>query len=132
VWDKIETLQTMREALREQQFQAILDLGVKLQDILQEIKKLHNAYPLPEGVKSVANTPDCILDTPRKHDDGLAHCKILESLRTHIRRIRHGTIPPATQLQNHRETFTVTFLTQTTLTTDTLSRHHGQPVQTLS
>jgi hypothetical protein len=32
---------------------------------------------LPEGdlatpVKSVANTPDCILDTPRKHDDGPA------------------------------------------------------------
>ena len=46
---------------------------MELQDILQEIKKLHNAYPLPEGdvdtpVKSVANTPDCILDTPRKHD----------------------------------------------------------------
>jgi hypothetical protein len=46
---------------------------VELQDILQEIKKLHNVYPLPEGdvatpVKSVANTPDCILGTPRKHD----------------------------------------------------------------
>jgi hypothetical protein len=65
VWEQIET----GETLREQQFQAILDLGAELQDILQEIKKLHNAYPLPEGdlatpVKSVANTPDCILDTP--------------------------------------------------------------------
>jgi hypothetical protein len=46
---------------------------VKLQDIRQEIKKLHNADPLPEGdlatpIESVANTPDCILDIPRKHD----------------------------------------------------------------
>jgi hypothetical protein len=66
VWEKIETLQTMREALREQQFQAIIEVGVELQDILQEFKKLHNAYPLPEGdstVTPVANTPDCILDT---------------------------------------------------------------------
>jgi hypothetical protein len=75
VWEQIET----GETLREQQFQAILDLGAELQDILQEIKKLHNAYPLPEGdlatpVKSVANTPDCILDTPRKHDDGPSLC----------------------------------------------------------
>jgi hypothetical protein len=63
----------MLQSMSEQQFQAILELGVELQDILQEIKKLHNAYPLPEGdvdtpVKSVANTPDCILGTPRKHD----------------------------------------------------------------
>jgi hypothetical protein len=69
----MEMLQTMSDSLREQQFQAILVLGVELQDILQEIKKLHNAYPLPEGdlatpVKCVANTPDCILDTSRKHD----------------------------------------------------------------
>jgi hypothetical protein len=53
-------LQDMRESLREQQFQAILELGVELQDILQEIKKLHNADPLPEGdlaspVEIVAN-----------------------------------------------------------------------------
>jgi hypothetical protein len=65
-------LQTISDSLLEQQFQAILELGVELQDILQEIKKLHNAYLLPEGdvatpVKSIANTPDCILDTPRKH-----------------------------------------------------------------
>jgi hypothetical protein len=63
----------MSDSLRKQQFQAILELGVELQYILQEIKILHNAYPLPEGdvatpVKSVANTPDCILDTTRKHD----------------------------------------------------------------
>jgi hypothetical protein len=70
----MEMLQTtMSDSLREQQFQAILELGVELQDILQEIKKLHNAYSLSEGdvatpVKSVGNTPDCILDTPRKHD----------------------------------------------------------------
>jgi hypothetical protein len=49
------------------------------------------------------------------------HCKIPKSLRTHIRRTRHGTIPPATQLQNHRETFTVTFLTQTTVMSTTLT-----------
>jgi hypothetical protein len=46
---------------------------VELQAILQKTKKLHNAYPLPEGdlatpVKSVVNTPDCILDNPSKHD----------------------------------------------------------------
>jgi hypothetical protein len=73
----MEMLQTLSDSLREQQFQAILELGVELHDILQEIKKLHNAYPLPEGdvatpVKSVANTPDCILDTPRKKHDGPA------------------------------------------------------------
>jgi hypothetical protein len=73
VLEHMEMLQAMSESLREQQFQAILELGVELQGILREIKKLHNAYPLPEGnlatpVKSVANTPDCILDTPRKHD----------------------------------------------------------------
>jgi hypothetical protein len=74
VLEHMEMLQTMRsDSLREQQFQSILELGVELQDILKEIKKLHNAYPLPEGdlatpVKSVANTPDCILDTPRKYD----------------------------------------------------------------
>jgi hypothetical protein len=74
VLEHMEMLQTtMSDSLREHQFQAIFELGVELQDILQEIKKLHNAYPLPEGdvaapVKSVANTPDCILDTPRKHD----------------------------------------------------------------
>jgi hypothetical protein len=76
VLEHMEMLQTMSDSLREQQFQAILELGMELQAILQEIKKLHNAYPLPEKdlatpVKSVANTPDCILDTPRKHD-GLA------------------------------------------------------------
>jgi hypothetical protein len=32
-------LQTMSDSLREQQFQAILELGVELQDILQEIIK---------------------------------------------------------------------------------------------
>jgi hypothetical protein len=73
VLEHMEMLQAMSESLREQQFQAILELGVELQDILREIKKLHNAYPLPERnlatpVKSVANTPDCILDAPRKHD----------------------------------------------------------------
>jgi hypothetical protein len=72
VLEHMEMLQVMSESLREQQFQAILELGVELQDILREIKKLHNAYPPPEGnlatpVKSVANNPDCILDTPRKH-----------------------------------------------------------------
>jgi hypothetical protein len=61
VLEHMETLQTMRESLREQQLQAILELGVELQDILlQEFKKLHNVYPLPEGdlatpVKSAAN-----------------------------------------------------------------------------
>jgi hypothetical protein len=73
VLEHMEMLQITSDSLREQQFQTILELGVELQAILQEIKKLHNAYPLPEGdlatpVKSVANTPDCILDTPRKHD----------------------------------------------------------------
>jgi hypothetical protein len=63
VLEHMEMLQSMSDSLREQQ----------LQHILQEIKKLHNAYPLPEGdvdtpVKSVVNTPGCILDTPRKHD----------------------------------------------------------------
>jgi hypothetical protein len=62
VLEHMEMLQSMSDSLREQQFQAILELGVELQDILQEIKKLHNAYPLPEGdvdtpVESVANTP---------------------------------------------------------------------------
>jgi hypothetical protein len=88
VLEHMKTLQTMRESLREQQCQAILERGVELQDILQEIKKLHNADPLPEGdlatpVKSVANTPDCILDTHRNMM-GL-HCKTPESLRTHVR-----------------------------------------------
>jgi hypothetical protein len=74
VLEHMEMLQIMSDSLREQQFQTILVLGVELQAIMQEIKKLHNAYPLPEGdlatpVKSVANTPYCIiLDTPRKHD----------------------------------------------------------------
>jgi hypothetical protein len=49
------------DSLREQPLQAILELGVELQDILQEIKKLHNDYPLPKGdlatsVESVAQT----------------------------------------------------------------------------
>jgi hypothetical protein len=74
VLEHMEMLQTLSDYFREQQFQAILELGVELQDILQEIKKLHNAYPLPEGdvatpVKSVANIPDCILDTPRKQKE---------------------------------------------------------------
>jgi hypothetical protein len=92
VLERMETLQTMRESLREQQFQAILELGVELQDIPQEIKKLHNADPLHEGdlarpVKYVANTPDCILDTPRS--------KTPESLRTHARseRKRKNRLP---------------------------------------
>jgi hypothetical protein len=60
VLEHMQSLQTMRESLREQQHQAILELGVELQDILQEIKRLHNADPLPEGdlatpVESVAN-----------------------------------------------------------------------------
>jgi hypothetical protein len=63
-------------------------VGVELQDILQEFKKLHNAYPPQEGdstapVTPVANTPDCILDTPRKHMD--LHYKTPECLRTHVR-----------------------------------------------
>jgi hypothetical protein len=71
VLEHMEMLQIMSDSLREQQFQTILELGVELQAILQEIKKLHNAYPLPEGDlatpgKSVANTPDCILDTHHK------------------------------------------------------------------
>jgi ASC-1-like (ASCH) protein len=74
VWEKIETLQTMREALREQQFQAIIEVGVELQDILQEFKKLHNAYPCrketrlfhPLRIPLIASlTP---IYTPRKHD----------------------------------------------------------------
>jgi hypothetical protein len=88
VLEHMEMLQSMSDSLREQQFQAILELGVELQDILQEIKKLHNAYPLPEGdvatpVKSVANTPDCILDT-QGNIMGLP-CKTPEFLRTHVR-----------------------------------------------
>jgi hypothetical protein len=60
VLEHMKTLQTMRESLREQQFQAILELGVESQDILQEITKLHNADPLPKEdlatpVESVAN-----------------------------------------------------------------------------
>jgi hypothetical protein len=71
--EHMEMLQIMSDSFREQQFQTILELGVDLQAILQEIKKLHNAYPSPEGDlatpgKSVANTPDCFLDTPRKPD----------------------------------------------------------------
>jgi hypothetical protein len=88
-------------------------------------QKLHNAHPLPEGdlatlVKCVANTPDCVLETPRKHNDrpALQNTRILQ---THIRQTRHGTIPPATQLQNHSETFAVTFLTQTTVMSTTLT-----------
>jgi hypothetical protein len=60
VLEHMEMLQTMGESLLEQQFQAILELGVELQDILQELKKLQNVYSLPEGdlatpVKSAAN-----------------------------------------------------------------------------
>jgi hypothetical protein len=89
-------LQTMSDSLREQQFQAILELGVELQAILQEIKKLYNACPLPEGdvatpVKSVANTPDCILDTPRKHDrPALQNTRIPQN----PRKIRKTDLPP--------------------------------------
>jgi hypothetical protein len=100
VLEHIEMLQTMSDSLREQKFQAILELGVEIQDILQEIKKLHNAYPLPEGdvatpVKSVANTPDCILDTPRKHDDGpaLQNTRIPQNLRK-IRKKKKKQISP--------------------------------------
>jgi hypothetical protein len=70
VLEHMETLQTMRESLREQQFQAILELGVELQDILQAIKKLHNADILPEGnlatpMKSVG-TPQIASLTPQE------------------------------------------------------------------
>jgi hypothetical protein len=99
VLEHMEMLQTMSDSLREQQFQAILELGVELQDILQEIKKLHIAYPLPEGdlatpVKSVANTPDCILDTPRKHDEpALLNTRIPQNPRK-IRKKKKKQISP--------------------------------------
>jgi hypothetical protein len=47
--EHMEMLQTMSDSLREQQFQTILELGVEWQDILQEIKKLHNTFPLPSS-----------------------------------------------------------------------------------
>jgi hypothetical protein len=47
VLERMEMLQTMSESLQKQQFQAILELGLELQAILQEIKKLHNVYPCP-------------------------------------------------------------------------------------
>jgi hypothetical protein len=92
----MEMLQAMSESLREQQFQAILELGVELQDILREIKKLHNAYPLPEAtpVESVTNTPDCILDTPRKHDGpALQNTRIPQNQRE-IRKKKKKQISP--------------------------------------
>jgi hypothetical protein len=95
--EHMEMLQAISEPLREQQFQAILELGVELQDILREIKKLHNAYPPPcetnlaTPVKSVANTPDCILDTPRMQ----------QRLK---RQIRLSTTPPV-KLSTHGKTF---------------------------
>jgi hypothetical protein len=49
VLEHMEMLQTMSDSLREQPFQTILELGVELQDILQKIKKLHNAFPLPSS-----------------------------------------------------------------------------------
>jgi hypothetical protein len=86
----------LHHQVRESQLKTILDYAVEVKEFLLEIqrqdhsfpaepnisckldsqskqKKLHNAYPLPEGdsaapVTPVANTPDCILDTPRKHD----------------------------------------------------------------
>jgi proline dehydrogenase len=39
VLEHMEMLQAMSESLREQQFQAILELGVELQDILRENQK---------------------------------------------------------------------------------------------
>jgi hypothetical protein len=97
VLEHMEMLQAMSESLREQQFQAILELGVELQDILREIKKLHNAYPLPEGnlatpAKSIANTLIASL-TPQGNMMGL-HCKKPESLRTHERSERKRKNPP--------------------------------------
>jgi hypothetical protein len=93
----MEMLQTMSDSLREQQFQAILEL----QDILQEIKMLHNAYPLPERdvatpVKSVANTPDCILDTPTKHDrPALQNTHIPQNPRKIRKKKKKKTSPPS-------------------------------------
>jgi hypothetical protein len=101
VWEQIETLQTMREALREQQFKSIIEVGVELQDILQEFKKLHNAYLLPEGdldasVTPVANTPDCILDTPRKHDGpALQNTRIPQNPRKIRKEKKKHTSPPS-------------------------------------
>jgi hypothetical protein len=73
---------------------------VELQAILQEIKKLHNAYPLPEGdlatpVKSVANTSDCILDTPRKHDEpALLNTRIPQNPRKIRKKKKKQILPP--------------------------------------
>jgi hypothetical protein len=104
VWEQIETLQTMKEALREQQLQAILDLGVELQDILKEIK--NSTMPIPclrETWLHLLNplrTPRIPSLTPQGNRMMGLHCKIPEFLRTHISRTRHGTIPPVTQLQS--------------------------------
>jgi hypothetical protein len=99
--EHMEMLQTLSDSFREQQFQAILELGVELQDILQEIKKLHYACPLPEGdvatpVKSVANIPDCILDTPRKHDGpALQNTRIPQNPRKIRKKKKKQTSPPS-------------------------------------
>jgi hypothetical protein len=101
VLEHMEMLQTMSDSLREQQFQAIIELGVELQDILQEIKKLHSAYPLPEGdvatpVKSLVNTPDCSLDTPRRHDGpALQNTRIPQNPRKIRKKKKKQISPPS-------------------------------------
>jgi hypothetical protein len=91
----LETLKTMRrESLRKQQFQTILELGVKLQDIRQEIKKLHNADPCPREtwlhLLNPLRTPLIASLTPQGNMMGL-HCKTPESLRIHVRSERKKT-----------------------------------------
>jgi hypothetical protein len=49
VLEHMEMLQIMSDSLREQQFQTILELGVELQAILQEIKKAAQCLSLARG-----------------------------------------------------------------------------------
>jgi hypothetical protein len=79
----------------------LIKLGVELQDTLQAIKKLHNAYSLPEGDLA---TPRIASLTPQGNMMGLLHCKTPESLRTHVRSERKGKpisppSPPQTLLE---------------------------------
>jgi hypothetical protein len=83
-----------------------------LQDILPEFKKLHNAYPLPEEdstapvITPVANTPDCILDTPRKHDGpALQNTRIPQNPRKIRKKKKKQISPPSPpQTLEHEKT----------------------------
>jgi hypothetical protein len=52
VLEHMETLQTMRESLREQQFQIILELSVELQDIILGKKKPLDPRPRQTPTKA--------------------------------------------------------------------------------